>query len=623
MTDNTVSEVKSRLNVVDFIGEYVRLTKAGSSFKGLCPFHNEKTPSFVVSEDRQSWHCFGCQKGGDIITFLMDIEGLEFREALKMLADRAGIVLPSYNPQIEKKTKSAYDVLESATKQYEMWLHGREGAAAKKYLLDRGISEEGMRAFRLGYVPEGWNHIERHLESIGYSGEEINQTGLLVHLQPTTHNIQQENSQRNSSLNVVGRRSSVEGRFYDRFRNRILFPIGDILGRVIGYSARVMPGADEKQGKYINTPETTLYHKSRVLYGIAQAKQAIKRENRVIVVEGNMDVIAMHQAGFDNTVAVSGTAMTEEHIAVLGRYTKNVVLFFDMDGAGRTAAYKSAIACLHGDLRVSVVSLSAGKDAAELAQTDPELLRTSVRDAKSAMEYYVGEAMGKHDVTKPEEKRLAIEELLPLLANMGSEVERFDWARKVADRFDTDTQAVLAALARYMEKESGVVRRADRSGESSAIGEKKREEIVRRTILSRLFHSRGVWKRAVSHVQSEMDADAANAFCEEGLARLAVQQGAQVDYDFDRFRAVLTRDEEVREAQNLYSLAEHGEESENEKEQWAEVAELFHAFEKEMYKGLLDDLVRKMRKADAEGDGAGRDALAQQFGEVSRKMQAI
>lgn len=620
MTDNTVSEVKSRLNVVDFIGEYVRLTKAGSSFKGLCPFHNEKTPSFVVSEERQSWHCFGCQKGGDILTFLMDIEGLEFREALKMLADRAGIVLPSYNPQIEKKTKSAYDVLESATKQYEMWLHGREGAAAKKYLLDRGISEEGMRAFRLGYVPDGWNHIERHLKSIGYSEEEINQTGLLVQKAQNT-----EHGTRNVGTDFPGdpRSAICVPRFYDRFRNRILFPIGDVLGRVIGYSARVMPGADEKQGKYINTPETTLYHKSRVLYGIAQAKQAIKRENRVIVVEGNMDVIAMHQAGFDNTVAVSGTAMTEEHIAVLGRYTKNVVLFFDMDGAGRTAAYKSAIACLHGDLRVSVVSLSAGKDAAELAQTDPELLRTSVRDAKSAMEYYVGEATGKHDVTKPEEKRLAIEELLPLLANMGSEVERFDWARKVAERFDTDTQAVLAALARYTEKESGVVRRADRSGESSAIGEKKREEIVRRTILSRLFHSRGVWKHAVSHVQSEMDADAARAFCEERLARLAVQQGAQVDYDFDRFRAVLTRDEEVREAQNLYSLAEHGEESENEKERWVEVAELFHAFEKEMYKGLLDDLVRKMRKADAEGDGAGRDALAKRFGEVSRKMQAI
>jgi len=312
--NNNVEEIKSRLNIVDIVGEYVRLTKAGSHWKGLCPFHNEKSPSFMVNEEKQIFHCFGCAKGGDVFSFVQEIESMEFREVLKILAEKAGVQLEEYKGgQVTDNKKRILEALELATKFYETQLWkgvGKEGIM--QYLHTRGLSDESIQNFRLGYAPNGWDNISKFLLDRGYNLSEIEKTGLLV------------------------KKENGSG-YYDRFRDRIMFPITDVMGNVIGYSARVAPGGDESQAKYVNTPETLVYHKGKALYGLSYAKSEIKKKNYVLLVEGNMDVIASAQAGIINTVAVSGTALTGDQITMLKRYTENIAMLFDMDSAGQLA----------------------------------------------------------------------------------------------------------------------------------------------------------------------------------------------------------------------------------------------------------------------------------------------
>lgn len=426
---NDVSVVKEHLNIVDVVGEYVRLTKAGVNYKARCPFHEEKTPSFVVTEDRQSYHCFGCGKGGDVLSFVMEMENLEFPEALKVLADRAGVELQKYTP--EQKTahdqkSRLYDVIDLSVKFYEKQLwNGDDGAKILAYLHSRGIEDDILKKFHVGYAPEGWNHIQTFLTGRKCVPQDMTQAGLLI--------------------------AKEAGGYYDRFRSRVMFPISDPLGRTIGYSARVAPGSDESQAKYINTPESPLYHKSDVLYGIDLAKQAIKKADRVIIVEGNMDVIAAHQAGIENTVAISGTAMTASHIQVLKRYTTNFTLFFDADDAGQKAAAKSALTCFAADINLSLVSLDGGKDAADLVVENPEELRKVVAQAKNAFTYFIEQAKKTYDITNPREKRQAVEEVLTYAAAMPHPVERDAWITKCAQALDVReedaTQIVTQMLA--------------------------------------------------------------------------------------------------------------------------------------------------------------------------------
>lgn len=304
-------EIKARLNIVDVVASYVKLDKSGSHWKACCPFHRERSPSFMVNEERQMWHCFGCNKGGDVFAFVMEMEGMGFRDALVMLAERANVELPQYSKesqehyQEERDEKTRlFEIHELATKFYEKQLWEGVGKdQALPYLHKRGLSDESIRTFRLGFAPSGWRNLYDFLVKSGFHAKELVQAGIAL------------------------KKDQGDG-YYDRFRERIMFPITDTIGRVIGYSARVAPGADESQAKYINTSETPIYKKSQVLYGLSYARQAIKQAGYTVLVEGNMDVIACHQAGIENTVAVSGTALTEEQLAMLRRYGKEMRFFF-------------------------------------------------------------------------------------------------------------------------------------------------------------------------------------------------------------------------------------------------------------------------------------------------------
>ncbi|XLQ20184.1 MAG: DNA primase [Candidatus Moraniibacteriota bacterium] len=431
--DSDIELIKLRTNIVDVVGEYVKLTKAGSAFKACCPFHQEKTPSFNVNEEKQFYHCFGCGQGGDIFSFVMEMESMGFHEVLVLLAEKSGVELQNNftkgNSENQDNKKKLFNALELTARFYEKQLwDGSGNEKALPYLQNRGLSDEVIKKFRLGFAPDGWNYLNDFLKKNGFDDKIIEQTGSII--------------------------KSDRGSYYDRFRKRIIFPISDALGRVIGFTSRVLPGDDESQAKYINTPETYLYHKSAVLYGIDHAKQIIKQENAVVVVEGNMDVIAAFESGIQNTIAVSGTAMTDEHIKILKRYTNHFILFFDADEAGQVAARRSALFCLDADVQLSMILLSEGKDAADIAKESPEELRNIIKNAKNAIDVFIDIAKEKYNINDPHGKREAVEDISEIIASIVNDIEREEWIMKCADEFDVEKRLVSNSVKKIMEEKS-------------------------------------------------------------------------------------------------------------------------------------------------------------------------
>jgi DNA primase len=422
-------EIKARLNIVDVVGSYVKLDKSGSHWKACCPFHRERSPSFMVNEERQMWHCFGCNKGGDAFAFVMEMEGIGFREALVMLAERANVELPQYSQAAQEQYQEArdekdrlYEIHELATKFYEKQLwEGPGKELILGYLRDRGLTEESIRTFRLGFAPEGWRHLYDFLIKSGFDAKELVQAGIAL------------------------KKENGDG-YYDRFRDRIMFPITDTIGRVIGYSARVRPGADESQAKYINTSETPIYKKSQVLYGLAQARQAIKQAGYAVLVEGNMDVIACHQAGIENTVAVSGTALTEEQLALLRRYGKEIRFFFDMDEAGQKAARRSTELALGQDIEALIISIPEGKDAADVAREHPDTLREAIAHPQPALQYFLAQLVSRHDIETPAGQKEILAQFVPFVAVAKNEIDRAYWIKELAQAIRVEEKHLYGVI---------------------------------------------------------------------------------------------------------------------------------------------------------------------------------
>lgn len=366
MSSSVIEEIKSRLNIVDVASGYIKLDKAGGNFKACCPFHNEKTPSFIISPSRQTYHCFGCNRGGDVLSFVEEIEGLDFKGALKILADRAGVTLTRERVGEKDERDALYRALELATKFYEAVLP--KFPEAEKYLHERGLTAETIKNFRVGFAPDEWRSLGDFLSKKGISENVMEEAGLIV-------------------------RSSSG--YYDRFRGRVMFPITDSSGRVIAFSGRVLSESTGKtlgasaSAKYVNSPETQVFHKSRALFGFAQAKDAMRRSDSCVLVEGQMDLILSHQSGVANTVASSGTALTSEHLAMIKRFTSNIVLAFDADDAGISAARRAVELALSLDMNVRIARLPNGMDPADLARKNPGLWVDAVRTAKQVIDFYL------------------------------------------------------------------------------------------------------------------------------------------------------------------------------------------------------------------------------------------
>lgn len=599
--NNNVEEIKARLNIVDVVGEYVRLTKAGANWKGLCPFHHEKSPSFMVNEEKQIFHCFGCAKGGDVLTFVQEMESLEFREALKMLAEKAGVELEEYKTQETGDKKKILSALELATKFYETQLW--KGAGKDKilnYLYGRGLTEESIKKFRLGYAPEGWRNILKFLTDRGYTTDEINKTGLLV---------EKANEAKSYKL---------EANYYDRFRDRIIFPIQDSFGNVIGFSARVAPGGDESQAKYVNTPETLVYHKSKVLYGISHAKNEIKSKNYTLLVEGNMDVIAASQAGIQNVVAVSGTALTSEQITTLKRYSQNLAMLFDMDSAGQQAAQKSADLCFEKDMKVKIVALTDGKDAADVAAKDPQILLKAVKESVGAMEYFFNLALKKYDKNSASGKNNIAKEILSHIAHLESKIESSHWVKKIAHELDVEENVingVLKTVATSPEKYAG--QETEKTEEGTPF--QKRSDLIRDSLIGVMVSSSGTWEEIFEKEKEN------ERIKDDQLLQLLLAKGAEAGFSFDKLLAMIEDETVIEKLRKIYFDTKYSftqeeviEQSEEELKKLARG--LMSEYVRQLQKERLHSIIREIENAEHKGD---KDTLAKLMSEFTKLSQEI
>jgi len=411
MLNSPIEEIKNRLNIVEVVGSYIKLQKTGANFRAFCPFHSEKKPSFFVSPARQIWHCFGCSAGGDLFKFVMQIEGVEFGDALRILAQRAGVELKPLRPESAKwrtERQRLYEICELATRFFEKQLEESSvGQEAKKYLLGRRISEDSIKKYRLGYAPDTWQGLSDFLTSQGYQKKEIERAGLSI--------------------------TSEQGSFYDRFRGRIIFPIFDLNSQTIGFGGRIFKEKDKTEvAKYVNTPNTILYDKSKVLYGLDKAKLEIRKKDNCILVEGYTDVIMSAQAGMENVVATSGTALNPYQLKILKRYTENLTLGFDMDPAGETAAKRGIDLAQNQGFNIKVIRLEAGKDAAEIIAHNPKDWEEALEKTKSILDFYFESAFSKRNPESPEGKKEISKILLPVIKRIPNQIEKSFWVQKLA-----------------------------------------------------------------------------------------------------------------------------------------------------------------------------------------------
>lgn len=400
-----VDEIKQKLDIVSVVGEYVPLHKAGTNFKARCPFHNEKSPSFFVTPDRQIWHCFGCNIGGDMFTFVQKIEGIEFPEALRLLAQKAGVQLKQFDPRIASERNRLHDLCAEATRFWQDCLNSNFGLVAREYIARRNIQPKTVIDFKLGFAPDSWDATMKFLLGKGYKESEIFQAGLTVRKEKGTG-------------------------FYDRFRYRLMFPIQDVNANVIGFTARTLK-ADEP-AKYINTPESVLYHKSNVLYALDKAKKAIRENNYVIIVEGNMDALTAYEAGYKNIVACSGTALTIEQINLLKRYTNNFALCFDQDEAGQLAAERSIDLLFKAEVNTKIVQVVSGKDPDECIKKNPQDWEASLRQSKDVMKYYFDKYLTPENLANVMKKKQAVKVVLTQIVKMKNKIEQDHWLKELA-----------------------------------------------------------------------------------------------------------------------------------------------------------------------------------------------
>lgn len=413
--NSPVEEIKNRLDIVDIISSYINLQQAGGNFRAVCPFHNEKTPSFMVSKEKQIWHCFGCDKGGDMISFVQEYEGIDFKEAVRMLAEKANVPLTGFSMAPSKDNSRIYQVNQTAADFYHNILEQNSEVSdkVKKYLEKRNIDKGSILKWKLGLSGDSWDGLLKYLTENGFTAKEMFDAGLIV-------------------------KKKDNSGYVDRFRKRLMFPLFDTQGRVVAFTSRTLAGIAydeiEQGGKYINSPQTIVYDKSKLLYGWHLAKDTIRNKKYLIIVEGNMDVIASHQTSAKNAVAVSGTALTIDHIKLIKRYTNNIILAFDGDAAGSRASFRSIALCWQEDMNVKILVLPKGKDPADMVSESDQAWLSAIKDSIQVMDYYFKRIFSAIDLNRADHKKIAVNKLLPIIKYLSSNVEQAHYLKILSDK---------------------------------------------------------------------------------------------------------------------------------------------------------------------------------------------
>ena len=430
MSGDAVEQIKSRLNIVDVVENYVKLQKAGKNFKALSPFANEKTPSFFVSPDQGLYYCFSSGKGGDMFTFVQELEGVDFTGALKILATRAGVELKPENPQFRDEREKMFVVLEAATKYYQKIL--REQPKVIDYLKGRGVTGESAKNFRIGYALEEWRDLYDYLLKRGFDSSIMEKAGLIV------------------------RSEKGEKGYYDRFRGRVMFPIFNNEGRPVAFSGRVFhvtKEPEDKTAKYVNSPETPLYNKSEILYGFDKAKQEIRSKNSCIFVEGQMDLILSHQAGTSNTVAVSGTALSKQHLVLVRRLAEDLIFAFDADDAGISAVGRGIGLALTEGFEVRVANMPEGKDPADIIKDDVENWKKIVSEVEHVIDFYLNTLCRKNKDSRSM-IRAVEENVLPYVAKLKSNIDQAYFISKIANKLNVAEKSIWEEFNKTKQKQN-------------------------------------------------------------------------------------------------------------------------------------------------------------------------
>jgi len=452
MLGNQVEEIKSRLSILEIIQDFVQLKKAGTNYKGLCPFHSEKTGSFMVSPSKQIWHCFGCGVGGDVFEFIKLIENVEFAEALKILADRAGVELkkPTVEQiQVGKKKDSLFEINFQASKYFQkvLW-ETNAGSEALAYLRKRGLTDQTIKNWQLGFAPDDFHYLENYLAK-SFDKKDIEMAGLIIR--------------------------KDDGTYFDRFHDRVMFTIQNVHGQVVGFTGRLLHDKPNT-GKYVNSPETPIYNKSQIIYGLYQGKNAVRKLDQAILVEGNMDVVSCHQAGFAQTVATSGTALTETQLNVLARFTQNLVFAFDSDTAGSNATKRALEMALNAGFNVKIIQLGEAKDPDEMIKRGIGIWAKAVDGACNYVDYFFDLIFRQRNAELVEEKREITKELAPLIFRINDPVTKAHYIRKLSKGVNVAESAIWDIINKLN------IPKATRMG-AKELKRKSREEILESRLL--------------------------------------------------------------------------------------------------------------------------------------------
>ncbi len=559
-----VEQIKEKLDIVSVVGSYIKLDRAGGNFRARCPFHNEKTPSFMVSPDRGSYHCFGCNKGGDMFSFVEEIEGTDFPGALRVLADRAGVVLTRENPKERNERDRLFLLLSDATLFYRREL--RKNTEAIQYLRKRGLLPATMDEFQIGFAPNDWHALETYLLSRGYTPIEMEKTGMSIR---------------------------GEKGMYDRFRSRIMFPLCDSSGRVVGFTGRVFQSDDP--AKYVNSPQTPLYDKSKILFGLSLAKTAIREAGAAILVEGQMDLIMAHQSGTKNSVAVSGTALTGFQLEMLKRFADKLLFSFDSDDAGLNAAKKSAIPALQMGFDVHAIELSGEKDPADLILESPEKWKEAISSARHIVEFFLSVLQKKS--TDKRSFRLSVEKnVLPIVANIESKIDQAHFVDVIAAVLDVSRDAVYEELRKVMAKQNEEALPYEKE---EAAPVQKRTPASRREAIEKKIRGVILWQESSGEP----------AFSAEELQK--------------RYQAITGLAREIEESEKNALIFEAEAFYSGTASLKNEIEELFLNFEREVVKDSLTEAMNELRRAELLHDSAKAAELLHSCKILSEKLNAL
>lgn len=595
-----VEEIKERLNIIDVINEYVQLKNMGANHKGLCPFHNEKTPSFTASESKQFFHCFGCGKGGDVFTFVQEVEGIEFAEALRILAQKAGIELRKVSKQQQNHRSRLLDCIAAAARIYhEQLVNAPAAEVARVYLQQRGTAKESSEQFQIGYAPDEWQFLTDALKGQGFTLQEIEQAGLAL--------------------------PSKNGRgYYDRFRGRLMFPLHNVHGNVVGFTGRTLK-EDEQGGKYVNTPQTDLYNKSAVLYGLHEAKPFIRKMDAAVIVEGQMDVVSAHQAKFRNVVAASGTALTSEQVQLLKRFSSNVIFAFDADAAGIKAAIRGMQIAIREGMNIKIIPMPPGKDPDDLIQESPEAFREVAMQSVPLMEFIIDYTLAQLDLSNVMHKKQATDTLLPLIAQFPDAIEQQHYRQLLSKALGvpaTVLQDKMSEIEKAQQQQRNPARARQLEQESSTPPAQAKPPSRIRQLGERLFALLSVAPQQAPYIFEHL---IEAGILDEELK--ALYKEMEIEYNqrgsIDRSQ-LASSNERLRQKWNeLQLIADELYASFSPQQQEQELLTVLESINRFALKTRLVTLQQELADAEAQGNSEAVQALSNEWTQLTEQLKKL